>query len=110
MSAGNSSHTVVLIQFTADDNSRTYLDFESINDSLDGIVQIFEQKLRQVASSDQQMQQQQITYSLADLINYVDKLADCCCLTYNEAQKVYVPHGRDWIKSKIYMALKRQAK
>ena len=56
------------------------------------------------------MQQQQINYSLADLINYVDKLADCCCLTYNEAQKVYVPHGRDWIKSKIYMALKRQAK
>ena len=29
---------------------------------------------------------------------------------YNDIQKVYIPHGRDWIKSKIYMSLKKQAK
>jgi hypothetical protein len=46
MSASSSSHTVILIQFTADDNSRTYLDFETINEALDGVIQIFEQKLR----------------------------------------------------------------
>ena len=104
MSASSTSHTVVLLQFTPDDNSRTYLDFETINEALDGIIQIFEQKLKQVA---EQSSNNNITYSLADLIAYLDKLNDCCCLTYNDGQKVYIPHGRDWIKSKIYMALKR---
>ena len=52
----------------------------------------------------------QVTYALVDLLNYLDKLNDLSCLTYNDAQKVYLPHGRDWIKSKIYTALKRQAK
>ena len=66
---------------------------------------MYEQKLKvmnnEVAS---------ITYDLADLIQYLDSLKDLCCLTYNDIQKVYVPHGRDWIKSKIYMSLKKQAK
>ena len=32
----SSTHTVVLLQFTEDENSRAYLDFDSINDALDG--------------------------------------------------------------------------
>ena len=42
MSATMTSHTVLLVQFTGDENSRTYLDFDTINDALDGLVQIFE--------------------------------------------------------------------
>ena len=42
MSATATSHTVLLIQFTANENSRTYMDFDTINESLDGLVQIFE--------------------------------------------------------------------
>jgi len=102
MSATSTSHTVLLLQFTGDENSRTYLDFDTINDALDGVVQIFEQKLKTVNT-----EANQITYSLVDLINYLDRLDDMSCLTYNDIQKVYIPHGRDWIKSKIYMALKR---
>ena len=49
MTATSGSHTVVLMQFTGDDNSRTYLDFETVNEALEGILQIFEQKLKQVA-------------------------------------------------------------
>ena len=102
MSATGSSHTVVLLQFEKDENSRTYLDFDTIQEALDGICQVYEQKLK-FSNKDAQ----QITYDLSDLINYVDKLSDLSCLTYNDTQKVYVPHGRDWIKSKIYMGLKR---
>ena len=108
MSATSTSHTVLLVQFTGDENSRTYLDFDTINDALDGLVQIFEQKLRQVNA--EHSTNTQVTYALIDLIGYLDKLNDLSCLTYNDAQKVYLPHGRDWIKSKIYTALKRQAK
>ena len=42
MSATSTTHTVLLVQFTEDENSRTYLDFDTINDALDGLVQIFE--------------------------------------------------------------------
>ena len=105
MSATGSTHTMVLIQFTEDENSRSYLDFDTIQEALDGICQIYEQKLK-FSNRDAQ----QITYDLQDLTNYVDKLRDLSCLVYNDTQKVYVPHGREWIKSKIYMSLKRQAK
>lgn len=110
MSVTANSHTVVLMQFTTDDNSRTYLDFDSINDALDGVIQIFEQKLKQVHAQEHHASTPTLTYTLADLINYLDKLADVSCLTYNDSQKVYMPHGRDWLKSKIYVALRRQAK
>ena len=73
MSAITGSHTVVLMQFTGDDNSRTYLDFETVNEALEGILQIFEQKLKTVAQQELSTSQT-LTYSLADLINYLDKL------------------------------------
>ncbi len=83
MSAISGSHTVILMQFTGDDNSRTYLDFETVNEALEGILQIFEQKLKTVAQQEMSTTQT-LTYSLADLIAYLDKLQDCCCLTYND--------------------------
>jgi hypothetical protein len=55
------------------------MDFDTINEALDGMVQIFEQKLR-VANSDAP----QIVYSLSDLIIYMEKLHDLSCLTYND--------------------------
>ena len=73
MSAITGSHTVVLMQFTGDYNSRTYLDFETVNEALEGILQIFEQKLKTVAQQELSTSQT-LTYSLADLINYLDKL------------------------------------
>ena len=102
MSATGSSHTMVLVQFTPDENSRMFLDFDTLQEALDGICQIYEQKLKFSNEN-----AQQISYDLADLIGYVDKLRDLSCMVYNDVQKVYIPHGKDWIKSKIYMSLKR---
>ena len=52
----------------------------------------------------------EIQYDLKDLCQYIDQIKDLGCMTYSDAQKVYLPHGKDWIKSKIYMSLKKQAK
>ena len=46
MPPNNNSHTFVLAQFTEDENSKTFLDFDSLPEALDGICQIFEQKLK----------------------------------------------------------------
>ncbi len=42
----NKGHTILLIQFVTDDNSRTFLDYDDIGKCVDGICQLFEQKLK----------------------------------------------------------------
>lgn len=94
---------MVLVQFDKDDTySRTYIDFDTLKEALDGICQMYEQKL-------QIKKDEESSYTLNDLIAYIDGLADFSCLTFNDVQKVYVPHGRDWIKTKLYMSLKKCA-
>lgn len=39
-------HTIVLAQFTEDKNTRTFLDYESVPEALDGICQLYEQSLK----------------------------------------------------------------
>ena len=38
----NKGHTILLVQFTNDDNSRTFLDYDDIGKSVDGICQLYE--------------------------------------------------------------------
>ena len=45
-----------------------------------------------------------------DLMKYLDNLGDISCLLFNDIQKIYVPHGREWIKGKIYGSLKKLVK
>jgi len=45
-SESNKGHTILLLQFTPDDNSRTFLDFEDIGRCVDGLCQLYEQKLK----------------------------------------------------------------
>lgn len=90
----SSDHTLLLIQFTADDNARTYLDFENLKKAIAGVCEIYESKLKQMNPS-----LSTITYDLVDLLGYIDSLTDLSCLIYNDKLKTYMPHGRDWIKS-----------
>lgn len=65
-----------MVQFTEDENSRTYLDFETINEGLDGVCQMYEQKLK--ASNPEKTE---IEYDLQNLCQYIDELKDCAMLT-----------------------------
>ena len=43
----STEHTVLLIQFDESDaQTRTYLDFDTVQDSVDAIAQIYENKIR----------------------------------------------------------------
>lgn len=44
-----------------------------------------------------------------DIVAYLDAIADLSCMVYNDVQKVYLPHGLDWIKSQLYLRLKKNA-
>nr|ABV22423.1 rudimentary enhancer [Oxyrrhis marina] len=97
-------HTIVLVQFSQNKNSRSYIDYESISQALDGICQLYEQGLKVMNPS-----LKNITYDISDLYNYVDNLGDLCCLVYNAQSNSYIPHNKEWIKARVFEHLKKQA-
>ncbi|KAF0743480.1 hypothetical protein DYB37_002735 [Aphanomyces astaci] len=125
-----SKHTIILVQYTEDPNSRTYLDFESVNSAMDGVVKMYEAKLKQLNPN-----RRNITYDIQDLYNYIDSLADLSTLVYvflssplNDERvfclgsdlmmsycrldletRTYLPCGKEWMKKKIFQVLRNQA-
>ena len=94
----------MLIQFTKDETySRTYLDFEGVTNAIDTIVQIYEQRL------EAELGGETVNYTMRDVVLFVDNLADITLMIHDNASKVYVPHGKDWIKSRLYMYLREHA-
>ena len=72
----NKGHTILLIQFTADDNSRTYLDYDDVGRLVDGLCQLFEQNLKA-----QNPDKTEVQYDVAQLFSYLDSLKDLGALT-----------------------------
>ncbi len=68
-------HTIILIQYTSNMNSRSYMDFPSVNTAMDGIVKMYEHKLKELNPA-----VGHITYDISDLYKYVDTLQDICAL------------------------------
>ena len=93
-----------MIQFTSDDNSRTFLDYDDIGKCVDGMCQLYEQKLKV-----QNPGKTEVQYDVAELFQYLDSLKDLGALVYNSNIKGYEPKSREWIKNQIYVALKGQA-
>ena len=59
-------HTILLIQFNQNDTyTRTYVDFDSVPDAMEGIAQIFEQRLAPRADKS-------VIYVMTDLVEFVD--------------------------------------
>lgn len=104
----SSEHTILLIQFNQSDTcSRTYIDFDTVGGAMNGIAQIYEQRLstsKQMASDDSPVE-----YEMRDLVKFLDNLADLSCMVWDDTQNIYIPHGKDWIKSRLYAFIKRHA-
>ncbi len=89
----NKGHTILLLQFTADETSKTFIDYDDIGKCVDGVCQLYEQRLR-LQNSDKQ----EVTYDVHQLFAYLDTLKDLGALVYNVNIKAYEPKSRDWIK------------
>jgi hypothetical protein len=68
-------HTIILLQHTGSFETRSYLDFQSVNAAMDGVVKLYEHKLKQLNPS-----VPDITYDLSDLNSYLDSLYDISAL------------------------------
>jgi len=99
-----SSHTILLVQPSPKVESRTWSDFESVNDCMEGICKIFEEHLKK-----RNPQSPSITYDVSELFDFIDRLTDLGCLVLQANTSTYVPRNKDWIKEQIYISLRRQA-
>ena len=66
-----SKHTIVLIQYSASFQSRSYMDFPTVNAAVDAVIKMYEHKLKELNPS-----VGQITYDVSDLYNFLDSLTD----------------------------------
>eukprot|EP00756_Hemistasia_phaeocysticola_P058616 Hpha_TRINITY_DN3525_c0_g2::TRINITY_DN3525_c0_g2_i1::g.25786::m.25786 len=96
-------HTIVLYQPTKATNSRTFSDFESVAEAMNGLCQMYERRLKHESPGSDD-----ITYDVADLFKFLDSLEDLSLLVFNNAKRAYQPFGADWIKHQLFAHLKTQ--
>ncbi|EFJ31865.1 hypothetical protein SELMODRAFT_38959, partial [Selaginella moellendorffii] len=97
-------HTIVLYQPSAARGSRTFLDYESVTQAMDGICGLFEKKLK-----DMNPTIRNITYEVADLYRFIDELPDMSALVYDTEVNAYIPYDRQWIKLRAFQHLRKLA-
>jgi len=98
------SHTILLVQPTKKPEGRTYSDYESVNECMEGVCKIYEEHLKRMNPNSPS-----ITYDISQLFDFIDDLADLCCLVFQSSTQTYAPYNKDWIKEKIYILLRKQA-
>ncbi|XP_077587508.1 enhancer of rudimentary homolog [Stigmatopora nigra] len=98
------SHTILLVQPTKRPEGRTYADYESVNECMEGVCKMYEEHLKRMNPNSPS-----ITYDISQLFDFIDDLADLSCLVYRADTQTYQPNNKDWIKEKIYVLLRRQA-
>ncbi|XP_026526908.1 enhancer of rudimentary homolog [Notechis scutatus] len=98
------SHTILLVQPTKRPEGRTYADYESVNECMEGVCKMYEEHLKRMNPNSPS-----ITYDISQLFDFIDDLADLSCLVYRCDTQTYQPYNKDWIKEKIYVLLRRQA-
>ncbi|KAF5178343.1 Enhancer of rudimentary-like protein [Thalictrum thalictroides] len=102
--ANSNKHTIVLMQTSQSRATRTFMDYESISQAMDGICGLYERKLKELNPT-----LRNITYDIADLYNFIDGLVDLSALVYDNSIQGYLPYDRQWIKQRTFNHLKRLA-
>ncbi|XP_040173400.1 enhancer of rudimentary homolog isoform X1 [Anopheles arabiensis] len=98
------SHTILLVQPGQHPETRTYSDYESVNECMEGVCKIYEEQLKR-----RNPNTPTITYDISQLFDFVDQLIDLSCLVYQKSTNTYAPYNKEWIKEKIYVLLRQAA-
>lgn len=118
------SHTILLVQPGERPQTRTYSDYESVNECMEGVCKIYEEHLKR-----RNPNTPTITYDISQLFDFVDQvwrqthngifmaylhvfslqLSDLSCLVYQKSTNTYAPYNKEWIKEKIYVLLRQAA-
>ncbi|MFS7923106.1 putative enhancer of rudimentary [Helianthus anomalus] len=102
----NNKHTIILMQTSHNRATRTFMDYESISQAMDGmcICALYERKLKELNPV-----MRNITYDIEDLYNFIDGLADLSALVYDHSLQAYLPNDRQWIRQRMLNHLRKLA-
>uniref|UniRef100_A0A2I3HZZ6 Enhancer of rudimentary homolog n=1 Tax=Nomascus leucogenys TaxID=61853 RepID=A0A2I3HZZ6_NOMLE len=76
------SHTILLVQTTKRPEGRTYADYESVNECMEGVCKIMNPN------------SPSITYDISQLFDFINDLADLSCLVYRADTQTYQPYKK----------------
>ncbi len=93
MSVPKDTHTILLFQQDQAPSSRTFYDFASLKTAAGGLTQIFENQLREFNPD-----RKELTYNMADLYEYIDRVPDLSMLVFDPYTKQYRPFTKAMIK------------
>ena len=70
------AHTILLVQPGANPETRTYSDYESVNECMEGVCKIYEEHLKR-----RNPNTPTITYDISQLFDFVDQVGDFYAVT-----------------------------
>ncbi|KAI8323554.1 enhancer of rudimentary, partial [Martensiomyces pterosporus] len=95
-------HTILLLQRSSAKESRTYDDFETVEEALESIIRMYEARLKTLCPA-----ALHVNYSLDDLNRFIDQHKECCMLVLDPDTNTYTSHDLAWIKSSIHSHLRK---
>ncbi len=118
--ASLNGHTIMLIQFSSNEETRTYIDCQNPYEAMETFCRIYENFLlnKQGILNDRTDKadpvdppsgQTSIEYKLDDILKFTDQLYDLSALTYNNKAFGFTAHGKAWFKGKIHAYLRKLA-
>ncbi len=99
-------HSLLLVQFTQSEDSRTYLDFDKIENGCESLLRIYESVMIKKKKEEEHNDEGKLEYELSDFLKFLDSLYDLGALVYSDKATGYMAHGREWMKAKIYSYMK----
>lgn len=94
----------LLVQPTQRIEGRTYADYGSVDECMEGICKMYEEHLKRLNP-----RSKSITYGVSQLFEFIDRMVDLTCMVFREDTQTYKSHNREWVKERIYMLLSQQA-
>ncbi|KAH8311521.1 hypothetical protein KR044_006716 [Drosophila immigrans] len=95
-------HTILLVQPEIQIISRTFCDYETVDECMEGICRIYEEHLKKINPFSSI-----ITYDIRELFDFLDAFADISCLVHDKSSNSYLPHNKAWIKEHLFLVLRR---
>ncbi|XP_032333080.1 enhancer of rudimentary homolog [Camelus ferus] len=86
-------HTILLVQPTKRPEGRTYADYESTNECMEGVCEMYEEHLRRMNPNSPS-----ITCDISQFFDFINDPADPSYLVYRADTRTYQPCNKDWIK------------
>ena len=112
-----SGHTIMLVQFSSNEETRTYMDCRSPFEAMETFCRIYENFLLNksgfLGGDDEEMdngeKKEEVEYKLEDILRFVDQLYDLSAMTFNDKAHGFTAHGKAWFKGKIHAYLRKLA-